>query len=404
MKMRCRPAGLIKSLAIAAAFALIGVHPVAQSSSSLTVRVSETAGIRRNNYPAGARVHFQRGALADATHVRLLSDGKEIPVQSGIESSYPDGSVQWLTLDFNVSLGPRETAALVLEYGADVKQAIAGRGLTVTEGADGIQIGSVRLSLTGAPLMTSVKYRREDIGSGANGFSLTDVDGNTHDATTAEQVKVHVLKRGPFIVLVEYSGRLPLGGGYAVGYLTSVEMPNSKTWVKTTTTVDDPEKRVREVSFHTPLSLGAQPWTWDFGTGSWSYGVLRGSTESVTLTQSVGPAQARKWEIHAGTKGTEQPYEVSGGRRPPVAEGWGHIQDQSEAVAFAIPDFGVQAGTYSTTLAGDGQLSFRWAPARPIPHLTLTVYEHFVATPVPVGAVTSPASMLSPLVVSVSPR
>jgi hypothetical protein len=31
----------------------------------------------------------------------------------------------------------------------------------------------------------------------------------------------------------------------------------------------------------------------------------------------------------------------------------------------------------------------------------LTVYEHYVATPVPIGAATSPASALSPLTVTV---
>jgi hypothetical protein len=213
---------------------------------------------------------------------------------------------------------------------------------------------------------------------------------------------VEIVKHGPFLVVVRYSGDLPLAGGYAVGYATTVEMPNSKSWMKVTTTLADPEKRVRELSFHTPLSLGAQPWTWDFGTGSWSYGLLRNRNESVILSQSVGQAQSTKWEIRSGPKGQEQLYEMSGGRRPNLAEGWGHIQDQTEAIAFAIPDFGAEAGTYSCTLDGDGQLSFRWAPARPLPHLQLTVYEHFVATPVPLGAVTSPVSMLNPLVVSFS--
>ena len=390
------------TLWIGAAIALVAVRPAAQSTKSLTVRVTETAGIRRTTYPTNARVRFQSGALSDSAHVRLLADGKEVPAQYAAESSYPDGSVQWLTVDFNVSLGPRETAAYVLEYGGGVQQAAPGRGLTVAEDADGIQVGSVRLSLTGAPLLLSVKYRREDIGTGVNGFSVTDAGGNTHDASSARQLKVRVLKRGPYSVVVQYSGELPLGDDYAVGYATVVEMPNSKSWVKTTTTIADPEKRLRELSFHTPVALGAQPWTWDFGTGSWSYGLLRSRAESVTLSQTVGVAQATKWVIRSGPKGTEQPYETSGGRRPAVAEGWGHIQDPSEAIAFAIPDFGAEAGTYSTTLDGDGQLSFRWAPAHPLPHLQLTVYEHFVASPVPVGAVTSPVSMLNPLVVSVS--
>jgi len=141
--------------------------------------------------------------------------------------------------------------------------------------------------------------------------------------------------------------------------------------VKTTTNIDDPQKRVRDLSFHTPLALGAQPWTWDFGTGSWSYGVLRSPGESVRLSQSVGPAQATKWEIRSGQKGSEQHYEQNGVHWPSVAEGWGHIQDQSEAVAFAIADFGTEAGSYSTTLDGDGQLTFRWAPSTS--HSTATI-------------------------------
>jgi hypothetical protein len=203
-------------------------------------------------------------------------------------------------------------------------------------------------------------------------------------------------------VVIRYSGQIPLAANYAAGYLTTVEMPNSKSWMKVTTTIADPEKRLRELSFHTPLSLGAQPWAWDFGTGSWSYGLLRAPSESVTLSQVVGTQQSTKWQIKTGPKGQEQTYEMSGGRRPNLAEGWGHIQDQKEVIAFAIPDFGAEAGTYTATLDGNGQMSFRWAPARPLAHIQLTVYEHFVSTPVQVGAVTSPVSMLSPLVVSAS--
>ena len=201
------------------------------------------------------------------------------------------------------------------------------------------------------------------------------------------------LEARAFTTVVRYSrtaAHQGLRGGYADGGNAEQQVAG-----EVTTTIADPEKQVRELSFHTPLSLGAQPWTWDFGTGSWSYGVLRSRSESVPLSQSVGPAKATRWEIRSGAKGQEQAYETGGGRRPNLAEGWGHLQDSAEAVAFAIPDFGAEAGTYTCVLDGDGQLSFRWAPARPLPHLQLTVYEHFVPTPVPVGAVTSPVSMLS---------
>jgi hypothetical protein len=390
------------SLTAMLALGVFSTAPRAQSGNSMDLRVVESAGIRRNNYPAGTRIHLLRGVLGDTAHARLLSDGKEVAAQFGAESSYPDGSVQWLTVDFNVSLGPHEEAVFKLEYGGTVKAEAAPRGLAVAQDANGIQVGNVRFSATGAPLVLSVKYRQEDIGQGMNGFAIVSVDGASYDATKAQQVKAEVAKRGPFLAMIRYTGQIPLTGDYAVGYLTTVEMPNSKSWMKVTTTIADPAKRIREMSFHTPLSLGAQPWAWDFGTGSWSYGLLRSPTESVTLSQAVGTRQATKWEIRTGPKGKEQLYETNAGRRPNLAEGWGHIQDQKEVVAFAIPDFGAEAGTYTSTIDGNGQLSFRWAPARPLPHLQLTVYEHFVTTPVQVGAVTSPASMLSPLVVSFS--
>ncbi|HEV3217235.1 MAG TPA: hypothetical protein VGZ27_16005 [Vicinamibacterales bacterium] len=390
------------SLAAVLGFYLVSAAPRAQSTNVVNLRVAETSGIRRNTYPATARVHLQSGVLSDPAHARLLADGREVPAQFGVESSYPDGSVQWLTADFNVSIGPRETLPFTLEYGDSIKSAVVPRGLTVSQDSSGIQVGNVRFSISGAPLVLSVKYRQEDIGQGMNGFAMVDTAGVSHDATSSPQTKAEIVKRGPLLVVIRYSGQIPLASNYAAGYLTTVEMPNSKSWMKVTTTIADPEKRLRELSFHTPLSLGAQPWTWDFGTGSWSYGLLRAPSESVTLSQVVGTQQSTKWQIKSGPKGQEQIYEMTGGHRPNLAEGWGHIQDQKEAIAFAVPDFGAEAGTYTATLDGNGQMSFRWDPARPLPHLQLTVYEHFVATPVQVGAVTSPVSMLNPLVVSAS--
>ena len=305
-------------------------------------------------------------------------------------------------MDFNASVGPHERLPFKFEYGEAIKAAVMPRGLAVSQDAGGIQVGNVRFSASGAPLVLSVKYRNEDIGPGPNGFEVVDLAGTSYDAAKSQQTKVDLLKPGPLLALIRYSGEISLSPRYAVGYQTTVEMPNSKSWMKVTTTIADPERKLRGLSFHTPLSLGAQPWAWDFGTGSWSYGLLRAPAESVTLSQFVGTQQSTRWEIKTGPKGQEQISEMTAGRRPNVAEGWGHIQDQKEVVAFAIPDFGAEAGTYSITIDGTGQLSFRWIPARSLPHLQLTVYEHFVSTPVQVGAVTSPASMMNPLVVSVS--
>jgi hypothetical protein len=218
----------------------------------------------------------------------------------------------------------------------------------------------------------------------------------------AENVKADILKRGPLFVVIRYSGQLHLGGDARVPFTILVEMPNSKTWWKATATFDDAAKRVHAVAFHSPLALGAFPWVWDFGTGSWSYGSFRNKTDSVVFTQIVTTPGNGKWSIATGPKGQEQLYEATAGRRLAVAEGWGHIQDAKEAIAFAIDGFGRDPGTYTITLDGEGHTMVQLAPAKPAARRhQLAIYQHFVATPVPVGAVTSPVSMLNPLEVTV---
>ena len=84
---------------------------------------------------------------------------------------------------------------------------------------------------------------------------------------------------------------------------------------------------------------------------------------------------------------------------------WGHIQDTKEAVAFALESRADQAdGSWNIKLEGSGQLAFSYATAFPATEHRMTVYEHFVTTPVQIGAATSPSAILSPLTVTVEPR
>ncbi|MEE2791188.1 MAG: hypothetical protein VX453_06105, partial [Acidobacteriota bacterium] len=97
--------------------AVCGPLPVgAQVTSDPTVRtvavqVEETAGIRRNFYPVNVRVPFAQSELEHSDQVRLVAvaDNVELAVQVTVASRWPDGSIQWLQVDSNVSLGPEET-------------------------------------------------------------------------------------------------------------------------------------------------------------------------------------------------------------------------------------------------------------------------------------------------------
>jgi hypothetical protein len=197
-------------------------------------------------------------------------------------------------------------------------------------------------------------------------------------------------------VVLRYSGRIPIGSDYRAPFVISIEMPSSKSWVKVSATVEDPGKRLHELSLHTPFVFAAPPLFWDFGTDRWTYGVLRTAADSATLTQTVTAGGSADWQIRTGPTGQEQLYETPGANRSRVT-GWGHIQDAKGVVAFAVGGFGRQPGTYNIALDGAGHATFRMAPGQASTRHQITVYEHFVATPVQIGAATSPAAMLSPL-------
>lgn len=400
---------LMAKAAVVAAVGVVALSPPvtlgagAQAGQSVSLHVEETTGIRRTRYPVNARVPFPQGALARADQVRLLRDDEEVPAQFSADSHWPDGSVQWLRVDFNVSIGPQETRAYRVEYGPGVSaEAGPGRGLALVEDADAIQVGRVTFSKTAAPLFRSVSYRGEVIGPGRNGFAVEDTDGTAYELGGDTGVLFEVIRGGPLYVELRYSGRVLLAAGAEVPFVVRVEMPNSKSWVKVTASVDDPEQRLRALSFHSPLALGPRPWVWDFGTDRWTYGSLRNEDSSVVLTNDVEVGGETGWHVDTGPKGQERPYETTGSTRPVVA-GWGHLQGETEVVAFAMDRFASAPGTYRIALDGAGQASFHVAPATPVTRHQLTVYQHFVGTPVQIGAATSPPSMLHPLVARVDP-
>jgi len=371
------------------------------TGSTRQIEVSETAGIRRTEYPVTARVELPRGALRDASNARLKLT-EDVVAQFAAETAWDDGSVRALSVDFNVSLGPAERRRYTLEFGPDVKStAPAGRGLSVTEEADGIQVGSIRFGRSGSPLVLGANYVKMNfIGTGQNGISVTDAAGTQHDLSSVQDAKLDIVKRGPLKVLLRYTGRLPLDQANAAPFVVTVEMPNSKSWLKTSAVVQDPSRRIRTIAFDSPLAFSALPLTWDFGTENGTYGAFRNATDAAVLTQTVNQKGAAGWMVKTGPQGgTLNDYESSPNGR--AASGWGHLLDARGAVAFGFADFAREQGVYRIALGGNGQASFSFEPSRPGTEHRLTVYQHFVSTPVPIGAATSPTAMLSPLKVEV---
>jgi hypothetical protein len=365
------------------------------------MQVSETTGIRRTEYPVSARVELPKGVLSDTDRVALRAGGADVNAQYSVASRWDDQSVRALELDFNVSLGPGESRTYQVDYGPQVNRpAAAPRGLTLVEETDAVQVGNLRFARNGTPLVLSANYRGEFIGKASNGIAIADASGARHDLAGAPPPAFEIVKRGPLLVVLRYTGRIPIDAGYSAAFTITCEMPNSKSWLKTSIAIEDPGRRVKSLSFESPLTLGEKPWIWDFGTDSGTYGAFRNPADAVLLSQSVSP-KGNSWIVQTGAQNELRPYESSIGSRAKTAGGWGHLYDASRAVAFAVDRFASAPGTYSIALNAQGQAVFSMAPAQPKIQHTLTVYQHFVPTPVPIGAATNPTAMLSPLVVKV---
>lgn len=379
---------------------LLAAPATAQWTAAVTVH--EPAGIRRTSFPARLRMEVPQGRLRYVSQLRLVDGANELPAQGTAWSHWSDGSIRELDLDFNISIGPLEERSLELRYGADVQaDARAPRGLLPTVTDAGIEVGSVKLRGVGAPLLESVAYREELIGSGRNGISITERSGIRRDPREIVWEPVELLKGGPITVLARYRGRLMLSGGNPADITLDVEMPNSKSWVEIAARVTDPGSRVGDLSIETPLRLGNYPWTWDFATPTGTYGAFRDPTGSAIYTRTVDVEGVASWRVRAGAAGSEQAYEQGEPGAADPTRTWAHFVGADQAVAFAVQTDPGTPGTLSVWLTGTGQSTVSFRSTEPATEHALTVYEHFVATPVPIGAATSPASVLSPLTVTV---
>src|SRR4051794_29743985 len=350
---RCRPVAIGVATCTLVYIAAGSLHTAAQSPSARVFHVRETMGIRRTAYPITAQLTFAKGVLKEAGQMRLTTNSAEVAAQFTAVALWDDQSVQALDVDFNANLDPEEQRRYEIQFGAAAAAAAESTGgLTVEELPEAIQVGSIRFSKSGTPLLASVSYRGEGIGKGPNGLVVIDTAGQRHDLSAAVSPKLEIVKRGPLNVTLRYSSSVPIDGTSAVAVSLILEMPNSKSWVKSATTVRDPARKVRALAIETPFAFESYPWVWDFGTDSGTYGVFRAATDTVMLTQTTRASGTSGWTVETGAAAQRKPYETSAGTRPKVASGWGHFQDAKAAVAFGFERFGRDPGVSSIALDG----------------------------------------------------
>jgi len=156
-------------------------------------------------------VPFPEGDIADPTRIRLLADGREIPLQVKVLSKYPDGSIRWALLDFQFQ-GSKTN--YILEYGSEIK-----RSALMPENPVRIKADSSDITVDTGPLRMVIDKGRGTVfdeiwmdgelitsGDKPAGLTLVDMSGKTF-RTLEPPDEVRIIETGPLHGALLVKGR-----------------------------------------------------------------------------------------------------------------------------------------------------------------------------------------------------
>jgi hypothetical protein len=374
----------------------------AEDPGKLELTVKETAGIRRFGYPVHATLELPREA-AGGDRFRLLTGGKVVPAQFFRLSAA--GRKRSVAVDFIADMAPLGGRTYTVEFGPKVEPGPApGGGMKLEEGKEAFTVRSGGMAYV-APrdlkgLLKEVRDgKKEYTRAGPSGLFL--LAGKKEHPVGGRGFKGRVVRRGPLAASLHFEGETALGGGKkAAASVVEMTFPRSKSWVEV-------DWRVRQVegvdglAVNLSLLVEGTPTLVDFGAGSLVYTTLKRG-ESALLRGAPRPGlRNHPWEVLTGDKDGLVPFVVPGEGKAGPAEGWAHLMDRRRCTAVAMGRFGI-ASRDEIRLDADGRLRLRRLFGKGVGGvLSLHFWLHFVDTPVQVGALTSPQSMLAPLSVEV---
>jgi len=193
--------------------------PYARADSTI-LNVEEPTGVKRQQWPVTSGIPLQRGKLKHPANVKLISGNSLIPLQTEALSFWPDGSVKWLLLDFQIDLSPRQKKKLALWYGPGVKPTAVDQPIRIDESKQSVTIttGPIQCKFTAEAfrLLDAVWIDRNRDGRFSNeervtaperaGIELKTPDGHAFWADAA-QAELTVEQSGPLRTCIRVDGK-----------------------------------------------------------------------------------------------------------------------------------------------------------------------------------------------------
>ncbi|HNS31986.1 MAG TPA: hypothetical protein PKN36_03315 [bacterium] len=180
-------------------------------SGSFPLTIEDDSGLD-GPWPIVAGIPFPEGLTKDASAMRIISGGREVPSQMDVAATWRDGSIRWALAGFTAS----PQGQYSVEYGEGVKMGEYPNPLRVIRQDDGgftVDTGAAVYRFESDRILPEegwivIAGRREKIldGSGA-GVYLVDNKGRTaRIAGEAAEVKNEFLKEGPGRLVLKRSG------------------------------------------------------------------------------------------------------------------------------------------------------------------------------------------------------
>lgn len=198
--------------------------PCSVERETVTLTVENPHSARADNAPITTGLPFPEGVLGDASHLRLLdADGRELPLQSEVTARHPDGSVQWLLLDFVADIPAESNAAYAVEFGSEVERTVEPEGISVaeTDGTLVVDTGELRVIFDPAhsDLIAAAHVDADDDGrysreeavlneriAGPSSITVRDGEEIKGYLTSLAAPRVEVERAGPLSTVVKVSG------------------------------------------------------------------------------------------------------------------------------------------------------------------------------------------------------
>lgn len=125
------------------------IKPIKGKATSKQIQLTTTHSLDDPQFvPPGVTsgVPFPEGDIADPAQMRLLHNGREMPLQVKVLSTYPDSSIKWALLDFQLQGSETE---YTLEYGSQIQRQVSmpESSIQTDESEDSITVDTGKLRM-----------------------------------------------------------------------------------------------------------------------------------------------------------------------------------------------------------------------------------------------------------------